>query len=306
MDIVLALAAALVFALGTVLLQKAGMAEPAGGSTSGLLLRMARRPLWLAGIAADALGFVLQAVALTLGRLAVVQPVLVSSVVFALPLGAKLTGQRVHRIDIVAALLVTAALVAFLTIADPSGGRDDAPVGEWLITGAAVAVVVVPLALIARGLRPSAKAALLGTAAGILFALTAALTKAAADKLDDGVLEIFTHWHAYALVVIGYISMTFNQLALGTGVLAPAIATSLAADPIISVVIGTTLLQESLHETPLGIVATVLSLLVALGAIAVLARSQEGGAATKPGSGTAAPPQQTTADRHLESRLEGA
>jgi drug/metabolite transporter (DMT)-like permease len=305
-DIVLALAAALVFALGTVLLQKAGMAEPAGGSTSGLLVRMARRPLWLAGIAADGIGFALQAVALTLGRLAVVQPVLVSSVVFALPLGAKLTGQRIHRIDVVAALLVTAALVAFLTIADPSGGRDDAPLGEWLITGGVIAALVVPLAFLARGLRPSAKAALLGTAAGILFALTAALTKAAADKLDDGVLEIFVHWHVYALVAIGYVSMTFNQLALGTGVLAPAIATSLAADPVVSVLIGTTLLQESLHETPLGVVATVLSLLVALAAIAVLARSQEGGAATKPGSGTVAPPQQTTADRHLESRPEGA
>lgn len=306
MDIVLALAAALVFALGTVLLQKAGMAEPAGGSTSGLLLRMARRPLWLAGIAADGLGFVLQAVALSIGRLAVVQPVLVSAVVFALPLGAKLTGQRVHRIDVVAALMVTAALVAFLTIANPSGGRDDAPLGEWLITGAAIAAVVVPLAFIARGLRPTAKAAMLGTATGILFALTAALTKAAADKLDDGVLEIFVHWHVYALVAVGYISMTLNQLALGTGVLAPAIATSLAADPIISVVIGTTLLQESLHETPLGVVATVISLLVALGAIAVLARSQEGGAATQPGAGAAAPPKQATADRHLESRLEGA
>jgi drug/metabolite transporter (DMT)-like permease len=287
-DIVFALVAALVFALGTVLLQKAGMAEPAGGSSSGLLVRMARRPLWLAGIAADGIGFALQAVALTLGRLAVVQPVLVSSVVFALPLGAKFTGQRIHRIDVVAALLVTAALVAFLTIADPSGGRDDAPLGEWLITGGVIATVVVPLGFLARGLRPSAKAALLGTGAGILFALTAALTKAAADKIDDGVLEIFVHWHVYALVAIGYVSMTFNQLALGTGVLAPAIATALAADPIVSVVIGATLLQETLHETPLGVVATVLSLLVALGAIAVLARSQEGGAATKPGSGTAA------------------
>ena len=111
MDIVLALLAALLFALGTVLLQKAGMAEPEGGSSAGLLLRMARRPLWLAGIACAGLGFVLQAAALSLGRLAVVQPLLVSSVVFALPLGAKLTGQRVRRIDIVAALMVTAALV---------------------------------------------------------------------------------------------------------------------------------------------------------------------------------------------------
>jgi drug/metabolite transporter (DMT)-like permease len=305
-DIVLALLAALVFALGTVLLQKAGMAEPAGGSSAGLLLRMARRPLWLAGIACAGLGFVLQAVALSIGRLAVVQPVLVSSVVFALPLGAKFTGQRVHRIDLVAALMVTAALVAFLVIANPSGGRDDAPVHEWVITGIAIAAVVAPLTFIAMRLRPSAKAATLGTAAGILFALTAALTKVTADQFDEGVFEIFVHWHLYALIVVGYISMTLNQLALGTGVLAPAIATSIATDPIVSVIIGTTLLHESLHESPLGGVGTVLSLLVALGAIAILARSQEGGAATKPGSGTVAPPQKVAAERHLESRPQGA
>ncbi len=306
MDIVLALLAAAVFALGTVLLQKAGMAEPAGGSSAGLLLRMARRPLWLAGIACAGIGFVLQAVALSLGRLAVVQPVLVSSVVFALPLGAKLTGQRVHRIDVVAALMVTAALVAFLAIANPSGGRDDAPVGEWLITGGVIAAVVAPLTFIGMRLRPSAKAATLGTAAGILFALTAALTKVTADQFDEGLFEIFVHWHLYALIAVGYISMTLNQLALSTGVLAPAIATSIATDPIVSVIIGTTLLQESLHETPLGVVGTVISLLVALGAIAILARSQEGGAATKPGSGTVAPPQKAAAERQLESRPQGA
>jgi drug/metabolite transporter (DMT)-like permease len=282
-DIVLALAASLVFAFGTVLLQKAGMAEPAGGSATGLLLRMARRPVWLAGIAAEAVGFVLQAIALTIGRLAVVQPLLVSTVVFALPLGAKLTGQRVHRIDVVAALLVTAALVAFLTVANPSGGRDDAPLGQWLITGAAIAVVVVPLVLIARGRPPAARAAMLGTATGVVFALTAALTKTAADSVAEGVVEVFTHWHLYALIAIGYVSMTLNQLALGTGALAPAIATALSVDPVASVVIGTTLFDESLHETPFAIVVIVLSLLVALGAIAILARSQEGGAAVKPG-----------------------
>jgi drug/metabolite transporter (DMT)-like permease len=305
-DILLAFLAALVFALGTVLLQKAGMAEPEDGSSAALLVRLARRPVWLAGIAASGIGFVLQAIALSIGRLAVVQPVLVSAVVFALPIGAKLTGQRVHRIDVVAAVMVTAALVAFLTIANPSGGRDDAPLGEWLITGGAIAVVVVPLVLISRRLRPSAKAAALGTAAGVLFALTAALTKAAADQVADGVLEPFGHWHLYVLIVVGYISMTLNQLALGTGVLAPAMATAVATDPIVSVIIGTTLLQESLHETPLGVVATVLSLLVALAAIAVLARTQEGGAGAKPGSGAAAAPQGATADRHLESPLEGA
>ncbi len=274
MDIVLALAAALLFALGTVLQQKAGLEEPAEGSSSGLLIQMAKRPVWLAGIAADAVGFGCQAAALGFGRLAVVQPLLVASVVFALPLGARLTGQRVKRIDVGAAFLVVAALVAFLTIANPSGGRADAPLGAWLIAGAAcVAVCAVLVAAGQRGPAPR-RAALLGIATGVLFALSAALTKAVVDELDDGVLTIFTTWHLYALAVVGYASMTLNQLALNTGALAPAVATSMAFDPIVSVILGIALLQESLDAGALDVAGTVLALAAAGVGMAVLARGQ--------------------------------
>jgi drug/metabolite transporter (DMT)-like permease len=288
-DIVLALAAALLFALGTVLQQKAGLDEPSEGASSSLLLRMAQRPVWLAGIAADALGFVAQAAALGLGRLAVVQPLLVSSVVFALPLGARLTRQRVTRADVGAAILVVGALVAFLTIANPSGGRDDAPFGEWLIAGGACGLAAAALFLLGRYGPPPRRAALLGIATGVLFALSAALTKAVVDELGDGVFEIFVGWHLYALIVVGYASMTLNQLALNTGALAPAVATSMAFDPITSVVLGVTLLQESLHETALGSVATLAALVAALAGMAILARTQSQ-TATKPRSAPAPAP----------------
>ena len=292
MDVALALVAAFLFALGSVLQQRAGMDEPedAAGSDAGLLLRMARRPVWLAGIAADGLGFIGQAVALTIGRLAVMQPVLAASMVFALPLGRRVTEQRIGRNDIAAALLVTFALVAFLTIADPSGGRDDASLGEWAIAGAIGAAVCVPLVVAARRARPAMKAALLGTATGILFGFSAALTKAVGDQFTDGVLEIFTHWQLYALLVVGYASMTLNQLALTTGVLAPALATEMAFDPITSVVIATTLLEESLHETLLGWIATLASLAAVLAGMVILARTSEGAVAVKPGSGAAVEP----------------
>jgi drug/metabolite transporter (DMT)-like permease len=284
-DVVLALVAALLFALGTVLQQKAGMDEPSGGSDSGLLLRMARRPVWLAGIAADAFGFVAQAAALTIGRLAVVQPLLVSSLVFALPLGARLTGQRVRRRDVGAAVLVTGALLVFLTVADPSGGRDDAPFEDWIVAIGACAVASIPLLVLARGRSPAQRAALIGTATGILFALSAALTKAVTDRLGEGLEELFLDWRLYALVAVGYVSMTLNQIALTTGVLAAAVATSMAFDPITSVVLGTTLFEESLHETAAGVAAIVASLGAALAGMAVLARAESGPPAGKPGSG---------------------
>ena len=159
---------------------------------------MARRPVWPQGIAADALGFVGQAIALSIGRLAIVQPLLVSSVVFALPLGARITGQRVTRADIGAAVLVVAALVAFLTIADPPvGAQHGAPFGDWVIAGAPARRSSCPVA--ARHARPARRAALLGIGAGILFGLCAALTKAVADQLADDPLGVLVHWQLYAL-----------------------------------------------------------------------------------------------------------
>jgi drug/metabolite transporter (DMT)-like permease len=286
-DIVLALVAALFFAFGSVLQQKAGLSEPATGSSAGLLVQMAKRPVWLIGISCDALGFLCQFAALSIGRLAVVQPLLVFSVVFALPLGARLTGQRVRRIDIIAAIVVTVGLVAFLTIANPTGGRDDAPFGDWLIAAAACLVVVAPLFAFSRRFPPAPKAALLGTATGVLFGLSAALTEVTGHRFDDGILEIFTGWPLYALIVVGYLSMTLSQLSLNSGALAPAMATQMAFDPITSVLLAVFLLQEKLHETPLGWVATLIALGAALAGMAVLARTQEGAVVSKPGSGTA-------------------
>jgi drug/metabolite transporter (DMT)-like permease len=284
MEIVLALAAALMFALGSVLLQRAGLDEPEGGSSSGLLLRLARRPVWLGGIAADALGYVGQAAALAVGRMAVVQPLLATAMVFALPLGVKITGQRVRGPDVAAAVLVTGALIAFLVLADPSGGRDNAPLADWLVAAAVIAAIVAVLVIAAMRLRPALKAAALGTAAGILFAVTAGLTKAVVDQLDGGVLNPLEHWHLYALVAIGYISMTINQLALGTGKLAPALATSLAFDPIASVVLATTLLQEDLHSTTAGWIGTIVALAAALAGMAILARQNPEAVGAKPGA----------------------
>jgi drug/metabolite transporter (DMT)-like permease len=250
------------------------MDAPSAGAGSGLLLRMARRPVWLAGIASDGVGFVAQAAALGIGRLAVVQPLLVASLVFALPLGMRLTGQRVRRGDVAAAAVVVVALVGFLVIASPSGGRREAPLTDWLIVAIVCATVCAPIVLLGRRAPAPRRAALLGSATGILFALSAALTKAVVDELHGGILHVVGSWELYALAGVGYASMTLNQLGLNTGALAATIATSGALDPIASVVLGLTLFDESLHATSLQVAGTLAALTVALLGMAVLARSQ--------------------------------
>ncbi len=127
-----------------------------------------------------------------------------------------------------------------------------------------------------------------GIATGVLFALSAALTKVVADQFGDDVFSVFTHWHLYALIVVGYASMTLNQLALTTGALAPAVATSMAFDPIVSVVLGLTLLDESIHTTLGGSVLALLALAAALIGIAILARNQNESPGAKPLSGSLA------------------
>jgi drug/metabolite transporter (DMT)-like permease len=275
LEIVLSLVSAMLFALGTVLQQRAGTSEPSAGAHSGLVLRMAQRPVWLAGIVADGLGFVAQAAALAIGRLAVVQPLLVVSVVFALPLGVRLSGQRVHRHEVAAAVLVVVALAGFLTVASPSGGRSEAPLKDWLVVTIIFAAVCLPIVLLGRRGPAPRRAALLGTAAGLLFGLSAALTKAVVDQLNTGLLHVIGSWELYALIGIGYASMTLNQLALNTGALAATAATSFAADPIASVVLGVVLFHESLHLTGLRAIGAVAAFALALLGMAVLAQSQE-------------------------------
>jgi drug/metabolite transporter (DMT)-like permease len=273
-QVVLALIAALLFALGTVLQQKAGMDAPASATSSGLLLRMARHPLWLAGIASDIVGFVAQAAALRRGQLAVVQPLLVLSVVFVLPLGAGLSDQRVGRREAAAAALVVLALIGFLAIANLSGGGSEVSLSEWVVAGIACAAVCAPLSLLGRHGPAARRAALLGAAAGVLFALSAALTKLVVDELHLGVVHVIASWEPYALAGVGYVSMTLNQLALNTRALAATIASSTALDPIVSVVLGLTLFDEHLDASSLQAAGAFVALAAALLGVTVLARTE--------------------------------
>ena len=275
MAILLALAAALFFAAGTVLQQKvASQASDADALQAGFLLSLARRPLWLAGIAVDGLGFACQAIALKVGQLATVQPLLVASIVFALPMGAALTGKRVVRRELVGALVVTGGLCLFLITSNPGGGRDDAPVGEWLVAGAVLGPISAGLFLAGVRTTGRLRATYFGLASGVLFGLSAALTKATVDDLSQGVVDLLLGWHLYALIAVGYASMSLNSSALQTGELAPAVATSMALDPITSLVLGVTLFDEKLDSGTAGVVAAVVGLGAMVVGITLLAASQ--------------------------------
>jgi drug/metabolite transporter (DMT)-like permease len=281
-DVALALAAAFFFALGLVLQEKAASEQPPGSVGAGFLTRLARQPVWLLGLCMQGVGFVAQAIALGVGRMVVVQPLLVASIVFALPLSRAIEKRRVERAEVVGAALVTGGLGALLVFSKPSAGDDDASLMSWaLIGGGAVGVAVLLFAL-ARGRSSTVRAGLLGSAGGILFGLAAALTKATVSLLDEGVGAVLWDWHVYALVIISVAAFWLEQAGLQTGALAPAVATTMAFDPLSSLVFGIVLFEEALHESAAGYTISLLSLAVALVGLVILARAK--GAESQPGS----------------------
>lgn len=147
------------------------------------------------------------------------QPILATTIVFALPLGVWLSAQRITRRDVVAAIVVTAGLALSLLLADPSGGRQDAPLGGWIVAGAVVIGIATALLLAGLSRVGALRAALLGTASGLLFGLVSAITKAAVEVLQDDGAEVLLNWHLYALIVVGFAGMTITQLSLQTGIL---------------------------------------------------------------------------------------
>jgi drug/metabolite transporter (DMT)-like permease len=281
-DVALALAAAFFFALGLVLQEKAPSEQPPGSVGAGFLTRLARQPVWLLGLCMQGVGFVAQAIALGVGRMVVVQPLLVASIVFALPLSRAIEKRRVQRAEVIGAALVTGGLGALLVFSKPSAGDDDASLLSWaLIGGGAVGVAVLLFAL-ARGRSSTVRAGLLGSAGGILFGLAAALTKATVSLLDEGVGAVLWDWHVYALVIISVVAFWLEQAALQTGALAPAVATTMAFDPLSSLLFGIVLFEEALHESVAGYTISLLSLAVALVGLGFLARAK--GAESQPGS----------------------
>jgi hypothetical protein len=273
-DIVLALVAAFFFALGLVLQEKAASAQPAESVGAGFLVRLARQPVWLLGLLMQGLGFVAQAIALGIGRMVVVQPLLVASIVFALPLGRVIEKRPIHRTEVIGAALVTGGLAALLIVSKPAEGEDDASLLAWAVIGGASVGVAVLLFLFARGRGAELRAGLLGTAGGILFGLAAALTKTTVSQFDEGIGAVLADWHVYALVVVSIAAFWLEQAALQTGALAVAVATTMAFDPLSSLVFGIALFDEALHESALGYAFSGLSLAAALAGLVILARAK--------------------------------
>jgi drug/metabolite transporter (DMT)-like permease len=273
----LALVAAFLFALAAALQQKGALNLPELTLKSpASLLRLVGQTMWLLGTVALFVGYAFQAAALDRGRLAIIQPLLVMTIVFALPLGYFLTSQRVGRNEVAGAAVIVVGLALFAWYGDPAGGKENAPGSEWAIAIAVlVAICAVLLTFGGRG-SLSLKAGVYGTVAGILFGLSAALTKPTLDFLHAGLDELLTHWEPYALAVAGVLGFVLQQISLGTGKLAPSVATVSVANPLVGIALGTILFDERLSRPAWHVVVACIGLGVALVGAVLISLAREG------------------------------
>ena len=68
------------------------------------------------------------------------------------------------------------------------------------------------------------------------------------DFLHEGLDTMLSHWQPYALAVIGLVGFVIQQVSLGAGRLAAAVATVSVANPVVAVLIGVVLLDERLSR----------------------------------------------------------
>ncbi|MHA0289709.1 DMT family transporter [Mycobacterium sp. C3-094] len=270
--VLLSLLAAVFLAIGIVVRQRATLDVPAEhGVSSVMVLTLIRRPLWWAGTAAAVAGYVFQALALANGSLLLVQPILVSALLFALPLSARLAHRRVTRAEWAWALLLTAALAVFVVLAKPSPGDYEASLGTSAIVAVVCTVLVMACVVVALRSADWRRAVLLAVAVGVLFGVVAVLTKLVMHVLiHEGVLAVLVTPVPYLLVVLGVIAVLLQQSAFHAGSLQTSVPTMLTLEPVIAVVLGAVVLGEHLDVGRLDAVALAISTLaMAAGTIAL-------------------------------------
>jgi hypothetical protein len=273
-EVVLSVAAAGAYALGSVLQRRGALSAPGkGGIRLGLVVDLLRRPVWLAGIAAMIIGVGLQAVALHGGAIALVEPILVAELPLTLVFAALIFRARVDRRTGGTIVAMSAALAVLLVLARPSGGHvAGVSVLAWMLSLAAVAGLTLALVAVGRRSPPAGRAALLGIASGVGHGLSATLLKATTVLAVQGVLVMLSSWKPYAAVVAGGFSLYLYQVALQSGPLVAGQAGLNILDPLTGACFGLVLFGEHIRAGLL-LIPEAACVLALIAAVIVLARS---------------------------------
>lgn len=277
LPVVLALCAAAFFAASTVVQHRSASTAPAGSGTGvRLVLVLARQPLWLAGLGLGLVGAALQALAVSEGALLVVQPLLVTGLLLALPLSVLVEHRRPAAAEWGWAVAVVVGLALFLTAARPGSGQATATEGA-LKAGVLVAVGAAALAAglsTARGGRY--RALLLGLGGGTALGAAGGLLKEVTGRFDAGGVTAALSWPLLALVLAGAAGVVLNQSSYRVGVLTASQPAITIAEPVAAAGIGAWAFGERLSDHPLALALQVAGLALMVGAVIQLSRITAG------------------------------
>ena len=271
--VLVTLAAAVLFGLSTVLEQRSTKQVPVRGALSPrLLLDLAKRRMWLVALGIQITGNVLQVVALHIGPLALVQPLLVCDLLFAVLFAAAAWHRPPDRVLLGGVICCAAGVACFLAVARPGGGHRTVS-GAAVLPGAVILVAVMAVCLAAAQWGPrSIRPLWLALACGVDFGITAFLLKLVPDTLPEGFSDPLRQWPLYALVIIGPLGFLLNQDALQAGpLISPVLAVITTVDPLVSIGLAHVWLDEKIASSPLDLAAEGISLTVMTAGIIALA-----------------------------------
>jgi drug/metabolite transporter (DMT)-like permease len=270
-----ALAAGCTFAVGSVLQQSAAREAPPEIALSWrLLVDLAHRRRWLAGIALDAGSFALQALALAFGPIALVQPLAVTGVLFAIPLAVRWRGQRLGPREWAGTVAIAGGLALFLVAATPTEGEPRTTLGRWALVLAAVAALMVAGVAAGRWTRGAVRASFFALSAGAAFGLLAALTKTSTWLLGQGAGTFFSSWQPYAMAVVAALGAIVQQSAFQAGPLPASVPVMDATEPTVAVCIGVFAFAEHVGTSVPALTCEALGIVAVLAGIVALDRSR--------------------------------
>jgi drug/metabolite transporter (DMT)-like permease len=252
LDYVTTVLAALLVGAGFVLQQRAAAMEPASRFLSiRLIIDLFRKPRWLAGIALLVGGYILAAWSIGHLELSLVEPLLTTYLIFALLLAIPLSGHAFRLREVIgAAILVTGvALVSASRSAKPIG-LSFGSVSHW---PAAAGIAAIAFILVEAGRRRSGRlrAALTGTAAGLVLGIQDALTRQTLEALQGNSFTLlFSTWPAYALAGAGALGIWLTQNAFSAGPLQASLPAISAGEPLIGILLGVIVFGDRIQISP--------------------------------------------------------
>lgn len=274
MVMVLALVAALLFGLSTVLQHQAAQAAaPERSMRPGLLLDLVRRPRWLLGQLGATSGFAAQAVALSFGALSVVQPLVVTRLVFGLVLAAWFAHQALSTREWGGALAIVAGLGAFLLAASPPEGTTAVNGTGWLGIMLVTGVPALVLVLAAPRTPGVPRAMALAGAGALLFVALTTLTKVIGHDMRDDAAGVFTSWKLYALAPTGLGAMVLVQSAFMAGPIRASLPVLTCVECLGAIAMGALFLNEAVSLSGLAVVVEVLGLAAVVWGVVLVTRS---------------------------------